>query len=81
MQAWIWCAVAALAKVVELEVSSSGPLVLSQFCFPTVLRTQGKGSLALEAQGLLPDQRLIILEGASLAEAETVLDKGCEVSA
>jgi len=79
MQVGLWCAVAVLAKVVELEVSSSSPLILSQFCFPTVLPTQGKGSIALEAQGLLPDQRLVLLEGASLAEAETVLDKGCEV--
>ena len=79
MQIGLLYAVAVLSKVIELQISSSEPLILSQFCFPAVPSTQGKGNIALEAQGFLPDQRLVILEGASLAEAETVLAKGCEV--
>lgn len=79
MQISLFYAVAVLSKVIELQISSSGPLILSQFCFPTVPSIQGRGNIALEAQGLLPDQRLVILEGASLTEAETVLEKGCEV--
>ena len=74
----LWPVVA--GKVVNTEVHSEGPEIVSQFCFPTVCARQGQGTIALEAKSALQGQKVAILDILSSAEIHAMLrDNGCQV--
>lgn len=67
-----WLFLVVQGKLVATLVDSD-QTIAAQFCFPTVLARQGKGTITIEAISTLPNQRIAVFPILSSEEIHTLL--------